>query len=495
MALTSNYLAFDLGAESGRAVVGRLDGLKLELETLHRFPNGPVRVFERLHWDMLRLFGELQAGLQAYRAAYNGELQGIGLDTWGVDFALLGRDDQLLGNPRHYRDARTEGMMAAAFERVPRQEIFAATGIQFMEINTLYQLLAMRLQGDPLLDQAQTLLMIPDLLNYWLTGVKVSEFSIATTSQCYDPRAGDWARDLLARLDLPGEILQPIIRPGDQIGTLHPLVAQAVGLGRAPVIAPACHDTGSAVAAVPASSASFAYLSSGTWSLMGVETAEPVISDDSLAFNFTNEGGVFGTMRLLKNIMGLWLVQECRRTWAAQGQELSYDELTRLAAEAPAFGPLVDPDHHDFLRPGNMPALIRDYCQRTGQRAPQTEGEVIRCALESLAAKYRWTLEKLEMMQGRRLDVIHIVGGGCQNGLLCQLTADATQRLVVAGPVEATAAGNVLLQAISRGELGSLAEARQAVRHSFELITYEPNPVDGWDDAYGRMLALMERVQ
>lgn len=384
--------------------------------------------------------------------------------------------------------------MAAAFERAPRDEIFAATGIQFMEINTLYQLLAMRLQGDPLLDQAQTLLMIPDLLNYWLTGVKVSEFSIATTSQCYDPRARDWARGLLARLDLPTDILLPIIQPTEQVGTLHPLVGEAVGLGQAPVIAPACHDTGSAVAAVPASSDSFAYLSSGTWSLMGVETASPVISADSLAFNFTNEGGAFGSIRLLKNIMGLWLVQECRRTWAAQGNALSYDDLTRLAAEAPAFGPLVDPDHHDFLRPGDMPTLIRDYCQRTGQRAPQSQGEVLRCALESLAAKYRWTLEKLEMMQGRHLDVIHIVGGGCQNSLLCQLTADATQRTVIAGPVEATAAGNVLLQAISRGELGSLAEARQAVRHSFDLVTYEPAPVDGWDDAYGRLLALMENA-
>lgn len=488
----SNYLAFDLGAESGRAVIGRLQDGTLELETLHRFSNGPVRVFGRLYWDILHLWAKIKQGLQAYGATREDALQGIGLDTWGVDFALLGADDQLLANPRHYRDARTEGMVTAAFERVPRDEIFAATGIQFMEINTLYQLMAMRRQGDVTLDQARTLLMIPDLLNYWLTGNKVSEFSIATTSQMYDPRAREWARALLERLDLPSDILQAVIQPGEQIGLLHPLVGEEVGLEAVPVIAPACHDTGSAVAAVPAASDEFAYLSSGTWSLMGVEVAEPVINAESLKYNFTNEGGVDGTFRLLKNIMGLWLVQECRRTWASEGRAFDYDELARLAAKAPAFGPLVDPDAHDFLRPGDMPARIRAYCQRTGQRAPSSDGAVVRCVLESLALRYRWTLGKLEMLKGARLDVVHIVGGGCQNELLCQLAADATGRRVVAGPVEATAAGNVLLQAISRGELASLAEAREVVRNSFEPITYEPRPGDGWDEAYGRFIQLIE---
>lgn len=492
MTHTSNYLAFDLGAESGRAVVGRFDGRTVQLETLHRFPNGPVRIFDHLHWDVLRLWAELKAGLSAYRAAFGADLDGIGLDTWGVDYALLDAHDELLGTPYHYRDARTEGMMAVALERVPRAEIFAATGIQFMEINTLYQLLAMRQQGSPLLDAARSLLMIPDLFNYWLTGVKASEFSIATTSQFYDPRAGDWARGLLARLDLPTDILQPVIQPGEQLGPLHVSVAAELGLGAAPVIAPACHDTGSAVAAVPAISDSFAYLSSGTWSLMGVETLEPVIDDESLAFNFTNEGGVFGTIRLLKNIMGLWLLQECRRTWAVQGHEWSYDDLTQLASAAPAFGPLVDPDHHDFLRPADMPTLLCEACRRTGQQAPGSEGQIVRCILESLALKYRWTLDKLERMQGRRLDTIHVVGGGSQNGLLCQFTADATQRLVVAGPIEATATGNVLLQAISRGELSSLAEAREVVRNSFALVTYEPGPATPWDEAYGRFQHLLE---
>lgn len=493
MAQTRNYLAFDLGAESGRAVLGRLDGRTLRIETLHRFGNGPVRIGKHLYWDVLRLWTELKAGLAAYRAAHGVDLAGLGLDTWGVDFGLLDAHDELLGNPHHYRDVRTEGMLEAAFARVSREDIFAATGIQFMEINTLYQLLALRLQGSPMLDVAKTFLMIPDLLNYWLTGVRVSEFSIATTTQFYDPRAHDWARGLLERLDLPTDILPPIVQPGEQLGTLLPEIGAEVGLGAVPVIAPACHDTGSAVAAVPATGDSFAYLSSGTWSLMGVETREPVIDAQSLALNFTNEGGVCGTIRLLKNIMGLWLVQECRRTWAVQGRELSYDEITQLAAAAPPFGPLVDPDHHDFLRPADMPRRIVEYCQRTGQRVPQSDGEIARCALESLALKYRWTLERLEQLQGRRLEVIHVVGGGSQNRLLCQLTADATQRVVVAGPVEATATGNVLMQAIAGGELNSLAEARQVVRQSFDLVTYEPGSASGWDEAYARLLTLMEQ--
>lgn len=488
--MSHNYLAFDLGAESGRAVLGRLDGGTLNLSTLYRFPNGPVRVLGSDFWDALRLFQELQEGLRLYRDQHGEALDGIGLDTWGVDFALLDKDDRLLGNPHHYRDARTEGMLEAAWAVVPREEIFERTGIQFMEINTLYQLLAMRRSGDPTLEAARTLLMMPDLFNYWLTGVKTCEFSDATTTQCFDPRAGDWARDLLGRLDLPTDIFQDVVAPGTVLGTLRAELADEVGVGQVPVIAPACHDTGSAVAAVPAEGEDFAYISSGTWSLMGVEVREPVITADSLAFNLTNEGGVCGTYRLLKNIMGLWLVQECRRTWAAEGREYSYDELTHLAAEAPAFGPLVDPDAHDFLRPGDMPARIRAFCERCGQPAPATHGEIVRSALESLALRYRWVLEKLEVMLGRRLNTIHIVGGGSQNRLLCQLAADATRRPVVAGPVEATAAGNVLMQALARGRLGTLDEVREVVRRSFDVVRYEPHAAEGWDEAYARFLAL-----
>ena len=494
MSKTSNYLAFDLGAESGRAVVGRFDGNKLELSTAHRFPNGPVKVLGSLYWDVLRLFSELKQGLALYRRQYGSSLDGLGLDTWGVDSALIGRNDALLGNPHHYRDPRTEGMLKAAFARVPREEIFQHTGIQFMEINSLYQLLSMRLSGDPTLEKAEALLMMPDLFNFWLTGIKACEFSDATTTQFYDPRKRDWARPLLEKLGLPTHILQQVVQPGTVLGPLLPEIGEEAGLEGAPVIAPACHDTGSAVAAVPAKGEGFAYISSGTWSLMGVEAPEPVISKDSLAFNFTNEGGVCGTFRLLKNIMGLWLVQECRRTWAQEGEELSYGELTDLAAKAPAFGPLIEPDSHDFLRPGDMPARIRAFCARTGQKTPETRGEIVRSALESLALKYRWVLEKLEIMQARPLQTIHILGGGSQNQLLCQLAADATQRLVIAGPIEATAAGNILMQAIARGHIASLAEGREVVHRSFELATYEPGSAAGWDEAYERFLAIREQT-
>jgi rhamnulokinase len=494
MKQTSNFLAFDLGAESGRAVVGRFDGEKLELSTLHRFSNGPVQVLNSFYWDVLRLYSEMKQGLAIYRRQVGTELDGIGLDTWGVDFALLGRNDVLLGNPHHYRDPYTEGMLHAAFERVPREEIFQHTGIQFMEINTLYQLLAMKLNADPTLVQAETLLMIPDLFNFWFTGNKVCEFSDATTTQFYDPRQCSWAYSLLERLGLPTHILQSLAQPGSVIGPLRSEFAEDTGLDGTPVIAPACHDTGSAVAAVPARGDGFAYISSGTWSLMGVETTQPVVSADSLRYNFTNEGGVCGTFRLLKNIMGLWLVQECRRTWAQGGAELSYAEIVALASQAPAFGPLLEPDSHDFLRPGDMPSRIQEFCARTGQRLPETKGEIVRCALESLALKYRWVLEKLEIMLERRLPTIHIVGGGSQNQLLCQLAADATQRTVVAGPVEATAMGNILMQALARGRIASLAEGREVIRHSCEVTTYEPRSASGWDDAYARFLTIREQV-
>jgi len=489
-----HYLALDLGAESSRAVVGGFDGARLQLHTLHRFPNGPVAVMGHLYWDVLRLWSEVKQELALYRREFGADLDGIGLDTWGVDFALLGADGALLANPHHYRDPRTDGVVEAAYARVPREEIFEATGIQFMQINTLYQLLAMRLGGDPVLDVARTLLMMPDLFNYWLTGIKACEFSDATTTQFYDPRRCTWARPLLERMGLPTDILPSIIQPGTVVGPLLPAVSEEVGLGQVPVIAPACHDTGSAVAAVPARGEDFAYISSGTWSLMGVEATEPVITPESLAFNFTNEGGVGGTFRLLKNIMGLWLVQECRRTWAQGGREYSYAELAAMAAEAPAFGPLVEPDSHDFLAPGDMPARIRAFCAQTGQAEPDTEGAIVRCALESLALKYRWVLEKLERMTGRGLWAIHVVGGGSQNALLCQLTADATRRPVIAGPSEATAMGNILMQALARGRIGSLAEGREVVRRSCEVVSYEPRDGAGWDDAYARFLAIRERV-
>ena len=486
------FLAFDLGAESGRAVVGLLEGDRLRLEEVHRVPNGPVRILGHLHWDVLRLFSEMKRGLRMCIQELGPDLASVGLDTWGVDFALLDRDDRLIGNPYHYRDPRTDGMMEEAFRRVPQQEIFELTGIQFMQLNTLYQLLAMGLGDSAELASAQRLLMMPDLFNFWLTGEKVCEFTEATTSQFYDPRAGDWARDMLDRLGIPSHILGDIVPPGTVLGPLLPSIAEEIGLSDVPVIAPACHDTGSAVAAVPYQSApqKGCYLSSGTWSLMGAEVPEPVITPQSLEFNFTNEGGVCSTFRLLKNIMGLWLVQECRRVWAREGRSYSYDELTQMAQRAEPFVALVNPDDPAFLHPADMPAEIRAFCARTGQSAPEDTGAMVRCVLESLALTYRSTLEKLEAMLGRGLEVIHIMGGGSRNSLLCQFTADATQRPVLAGPMEATAIGNVLMQALSLGELASLKEARAVVRGSFEVVPYEPGDPTPWDGAYERFCEL-----
>ncbi|MBI3944450.1 MAG: rhamnulokinase [Armatimonadetes bacterium] len=490
MAETAKFLAMDLGAESGRGVVGLLAEGRLRLEEVHRFPNGSVRVLDSMHWDVLRLFTEMKTALARCVQAHGADVQGIGVDTWGVDFALLGRGDVLLGNPYHYRDRRTDGMVEEAFRRVPRAEIFERTGIQFMRINTLYQLLAMRVQASPLLDAAETLLLMPDLFHFFLTGSKVSEFSIATTTQFYDPRRRDWARDVLEKMDLPARILPGIVPPGTAVGRLLPSVAAETGTGRIPVIAPACHDTGAAVAAVPALGTDWCYLSSGTWSLLGVETPEPLMDARALRHNFTNEGGVGGTFRFLKNIMGLWLVQECRRAWEREGRRCSYDELTRLAAEAPPLVSLVDPDDESFLAPADMPAAIRAFCARTGQPEPSGAGPTIRCALESLALKYRRVVEQLEKIRGRSLEVVHIVGGGSQNRLLNQFTADATGRPVIAGPVEATAAGNVLVQAIARGHLGSLADARAVVRRSFDVETFQPRASGDWEAAYARCLRL-----
>jgi rhamnulokinase len=493
MAGTLNFAAVDLGAESGRVMLGRFDGVRLDLEECHRFPNVPVQVGGTLHWDVLRLWGDIQHGLAAAGRKAGGPLAGIGLDTWGVDFGLLGRDGQLLGNPVHYRDSRTNGMLEAAFRRVPRAEIFAQTGIQFMALNTLYQLLSLVEARAPVLEIATTFLTIPDLLNFWLTGEAANEFSNATTTQCFNPRTGDWAREMLARLGIPTGWFGPIIQPGTVLGSLRPSLAEALGLGAVPVIAPATHDTGSAVAAVPMQDRNAIYLSSGTWSLMGVELDRPVIDDRSLSLNFTNEGGVGGTFRLLKNIMGLWLVQECRRVWASQGAEYSYAELTRLAEQSPAFVSFVAPGDERFLALGDMPARLQAFCRETGQPVPEGVGAIVRCALESLALEYRWVAERLVELTGQSLPVIHVIGGGAQNALLNQFTAEATDRTVVAGPIEATALGNVLVQMPALGQIGSPAEGRALVRASFPVQTFRPKAPDAWDAAYRRYLALRGR--
>jgi rhamnulokinase len=491
MAGETAFLAADLGAESGRVVLGRFEGERMSLEEVHRFPNMPVRLPDGLHWDALRILGEIKDGI-AKAAKDGGRIESLGVDAWGVDFGLLDRDGCLISNPYHYRDPRTEGMQERAFGRMPQEEIYETTGIQFLPINTLYQLLA--IEDSPLLQAARTLLLIPDLIGYWLTGEKACEFTAASTTQLCDARSGGWSSGLLKGMRLPDRIFCEIIPPGTRLGHLLPGVAEETGAKEGlPVTAVASHDTASAVVAVPAGSENFAYISSGTWSLVGVELPKPAIAPEGMRANFTNEGGFGGTTRFLKNVMGLWLLQECRRTWARGGHEYSYEELARLAEEAPAAGPLVDPDHPMFLSSGDMSARIRRFCGATGQERPDEPGAMTRCVLESLALKYRWVLEKTEEITGREVGVVHVVGGGVRNELLCQLTADATRRPVRTGPAEATALGNLMVQAYAAGRLSSLGEIRESVRRSVEVRDYEPRGgEDRWQEASEKLRLLIE---
>jgi rhamnulokinase len=487
MTTRRNYLAVDLGAESGRTIVGSLTGGNLTLAETYRFSNEPVQLTDGLHWDVLHLWSNIKKGITASSTKFENKLDSIGIDTWGVDFALLDKNKSLLSNPFHYRDTRTDCMMDEAFKHMTREAIFNNSGIQFMQINTLYQLLALVIQKSPLFDIAKTFLTISDLFNYWLSGEITNEFTNATTTQCLDPRKRDWSTTLLNTFDIPPRLFGPITDPGTQIGTLLPNIVEESGANELPVIVPACHDTGSAVVAVPAQNQDFAWLSSGTWSILGAEVREPVLNEKALEYNFTNEGGVFGTWRLSKNIMGLWLVQECRREW-----NQSYDELTELAAQATPFLAVIDPDDASFLHPGGMPEKIRTYCARTQQAIPQTRGEIIRVALESLALKYRLVLIRLESLISRRLDPLHIIGGGTKNKLLNQFTADCTGRTVVTGPIEATAIGNILMQAIALGHIANLDEARDLVRLSFSPEIYKPGHPDGWDEAFQKLSKSLE---
>ena len=481
-----NYLAVDLGAESGRTIVGTLTGGILALAETYRFSNDPVRLPDGLHWDVLHLWSDIKTGIAASSTRFEKKLESIGFDTWGVDFALLDKNKSLLSNPFHYRDTRTDGMLAEAFKRMSRDTIFNNTGIQFMQINTLYQLLAMVIQKSPILNVAKTFVTMPDLFNYWSSGEITNEFTNATTTQCFDPRKRDWATNLLSTFNIPLHLFGPITEPGTRIGTLLPSIAEETAAGASPVILPACHDTGSAVVAVPAQNQDFGWLSSGTWSIIGAEVREPSLDERALEYNFTNEGGVFGTWRLSKNIMGLWLVQECRREW-----NLSYDELTQLAAQSAPFLAVIDPDDASFLYPGGMPEKIREYCAKTNQTIPQTKGEIIRVTLESLAVKYRLTLERLESLTSKRLTPLHIIGGGTKNKLLNQFTADSTGRPVVTGPIEATAIGNILMQAITLGHIANLSEARAVVRLSFTPEIYQPGQSAGWDEAHQKLSKLL----
>jgi len=467
-----NYLAVDIGAENGRMMCGNLaDGI-LRLEELHRFPNQPVQLPAGLYWDSFRLLHEIVEGLTVAGRERKLRVDGIGIDTWGVDFGLLGGDGGLIDCPRHYRDARTNGVMERLFRVVPRHEVFEQTGIQFMQINSLYQLYAMRLEKSRALECAERLLFMPDLLNYWLTGVERAEVTIASTSQFYDPRARAFCGAMLERLGISSPILPELIEPGQLLGPLLPKIAERTGLGPAPVYASAGHDTASAVVAAPGEGDDWCYISSGTWSLMGVELPAPVIDARALELNYTNEAGMAGRTRLLKNIAGLWILQECRRCWSEAGERHTYQELAQMAEESGPAKALIDPD--DFLQPGDMPVRITAWLRARGLSEPASKGETCRIVLESLAERYRQVLEGLESLTGRRIRTIHIVGGGSKHALLNRLVAQATERTVCAGPVEATAAGNVLVQAMGAGVVRNLEEARSVVRRSFAIEKFEP---------------------
>jgi len=471
-----HVIAVDLGASSGRVMKVSFDGERFALEQAHRFTNTPVTVHGTIYWDVLRLWHEITEGI---RAAADGAAS-LGIDSWGVDFALLDRNGDLLANPVHYRDSRTDGMPEWVFERVPRRTVFERTGIQIMNINTLYQLASLAAANSPSLDCAETLLSFPNLLSYWMTGARVCEFTHVTTMQCYNPVARDWDRATLAAIGVPTHIFPEIVPPGTRLGEYEGI----------PVLAPACHDTADAVAAVPTTTESYAYLSSGTWSLIGLEVNEPVINDAAYEANATNEGGLEGTFRLLQNVMGLWLQQECRTTWAAAGRSTTYQELIHEAEAAPPFRSLIDPNDDSFFAPGDMPARIRAYCRRTNQPEPETIGQTIRAIYESLALRYRVVLDTLIGLTGRTVDRLHIIGGGSQNTLLCQMAANAIGRTVIAGPAEATALGNGIVQYLALGDLDSLAQARALLSRTLDLATYEPQDTAAWDEAYGRYQAM-----
>jgi rhamnulokinase len=486
-----NFLAVDLGAASGRILLGQWDGEHIGLNELHRFPNGPVTIQGHQHWDVLRLWTEIKTGIARYTQQNSGPLLGIGVDTWGVDFALLDSRGNLVGNPYHYRDSRTDGIMESAYQKMPREHIFKQTGNQLIQFNTLYQLFSMAQKNDPQLEIAETLLMMPDLFHYWLTGRKTTEFTIATTTQMYDIRRRCWATQVLAELEIPTGLAPSVVAPGTILGQLSQNLMDVTDLHQpANVITPAGHDTSNAIAAIPGLDHQSVYISSGTWSLMGVEISEPIVNDQALALNFTNEGGVDNKINLLKILTGLWLLQESRHQWRREGGDYTWQELLALSEQAEPFQSLVDPDAPDFLNPTDMLKAIGSFCCRTGQPQPDSVGAVVRCCLESLALNYRKTLEDLETLIGRHLDTIRIVGGGSQNGLLSQFTADACQRLVISGPVEATALGNILLQVVATGHLQDIAAGRQVIGASFEQQEFEPGSAEAWQEAYARFKKL-----
>ncbi len=477
-------LAIDLGASNGRAILGILKDGELTLQEVHRFSNEPVMVNGNLYWDILRLFHEIKQGIMNCVRQGHQDISSIAVDTWGVDFGLLDNQGNLIGNPYHYRDKRTNGMMEKLQELISKKELYKITGIEFMWFNTILQLYSMKRDNSSLLGEAKTLLLTPDLLNYFLSGAKAAEYSIASTTQLLDAHSKIWSDKIINQLNLPREIFTDIIAPGTIIGELTEELSLELGIQRIKVIAVAGHDTQSAISAIPTMDEDFAYISCGTWSLMGFESNQPIINEKSMNLSVTNEGGVGGKITVLKNIMGLWLIQECKRHWDKEGECCTFAELDDEAIHAEPFKSFVDPDDVSLIAPGDMPERIREYCRKTGQPVPETKGEVSRCITQSLALKYRMTLEKLENLLGRQLPVIHMVGGGIKDRLLCRFTAEATGRSVVAGPIEASSIGNILVQAMALGKVKDLKQIRSIVKASFPIVTYSSKDKTLWDKAY-----------
>lgn len=491
MAEQKKMLAIDLGASSGRGIVGRYDGKQISLSEVHRFSNDPVYSGGGFCWDTLRLLHEIKTAI--LNCAHADSVDTIGIDTWGVDYGYIDKTGMLLANPYHYRDSRTENIQESVFAKVPWEELYGVTGIQSMNFNTIYQLAADLRDRPWLMENADKLLHMPDLFGYFLTGVMKSEYTIASTGAMLDARTRQFALDMMGKLGIRQDIFCPLTEPGEILGNLLPSVEEETGFTKARVIKVASHDTASAVLAVPAENEDFLYISSGTWSLMGIESKTPVISDASRNYGFTNEGGAFGTYRILKNIMGLWLEQESRRQWKREGESASFDELSAMAKASKPLQSIINPDDPVFSPAGDMPARIRDYCKRTGQHVPENKGEIVRCIFESLALRYRWTAEKLEELTGRKYPVINIVGGGTKEKMISQFAADASGRTVCAGPVEATALGNILMQMIASGEIHTVTEAREVIRSSCEIQRYEPDVSlrSEWDRGYERFLHLV----
>ncbi len=485
-------LAIDLGATSGRGIVGSFDGNKLVLEENHRFPNEPVFTAGTFTWDILRIFHEIKDSIRKCAHSENKDICSIGIDTWGSDFGLIDKNGKLMANPVHYRDTRTDGLIEYADTIVPSDELYRTTGIQLLNFNTVYQLIASMRENPLYIQNADKLLLIPDLLNYFLTGEMRTEYTVASTGALLDANKRDFAYDLLAKYGIPTNIFAPIVPSGSRVGRLLPQILDEVGDIQADVVNVAEHDTASAVVSVPQANDDFMFISSGTWSLMGTEVKDPIITEASRKYNFTNEGGAEGTIRFLKNIMGLWLETESKHQWEREGTKYTYDALSNMAMASKPLQSIIDPDDAMFVPPGNMPRRIAEYCKSTGQHVPENPGEFVRCIFDSLALRYRWTAEKMDEMKGKKTPFINIVGGGTKEKPLCQLTADACGRPVYAGPVEATAIGNIAVQAIAAGEIKNVAEAREVVHNSFDIDQYEPQGNAAmWDDGYARFLKLI----